>query len=198
MASFCEVADLEAFLQIEIGAERRAAAERAIEEASAAIQNYCHQTLELVADDELTLDCSGGTKIFLPELPVVSVSEVIEDGETLTAGDDYKLGQHGILHRIGQNWASGVQIVTITYAHGYTTIPDDIVAVCVRAAARAYQAGLRAEELGGIPGVASTSLGDYSVAFGTETGGGQEGVLGASAAPVLLRSEKAILNRYRI
>lgn len=198
MVSFCEIADLEAFLQIEIGAERRAAAERAIEGASAAIQNYCHQTLELIADDTLTLDCNGGTRLFLPELPVVKVAGVVEDGEALVAGDDYKLGQHGILHRIGRNWLAGIQIITVTYTHGYATLPDDIVAVCIRAAARAYQAGLRAEEMGGIPGVASTSLGDYSVAFGTETGAGQEGVLGASAAPVLLRSEKAILNRYRI
>ena len=66
----------------------------------------------------------------------------------------------------------------------------------MRAAARAYQAGLRAAEVDGVPGVSSTGLGDYSVAFGGDSG--QEGVLGASAAPILLRSERQMLNRYRI
>lgn len=197
---FCEIVDIEEFLQVTIPAGSVASAERAITEATAAIQNYCHQVIERVEDDEITLDCVGGRKIFLPELPVIEVSEVIEDGETLIEDDDYKLGQHGILHRVDQDWAKGIQIVAITYSHGYDpydSLPDDIVAVCVRAAARAYQAGLRAAEVEAVPGVASMSLGDYSVAFGTEGGGAGEGVLGASAAPMLLRSEKEILNRYR-
>ena len=66
-----------------------------------------------------------------------------------------------------------------------------------RAAARAYQAGLRAAEVEGVPGVASKSLGDYSVSYAGEGGGAGESVLGASAAPILLRSEKELLNRYR-
>ena len=43
--------------------------------------------------------------------------------------DDYQLGQYGILHRVGQDWATGIQIVTVTYSHGYGTLPDDIVFV---------------------------------------------------------------------
>jgi len=195
--SFCTVADIEELLQVEIPAAKQTAAVRAIAEATAVIQNYCRQTIALVEDDEITLDSAGGTRLVLPETPVIEVSEVVEDDETLTADDDYKLGQHGVLHRIGARWATGIQIVTVTYSHGRETIPEDIAAICVRCAARAYQAGLRAELLSGVPGIASTSLGDYSVAFGAEQGSVAEGVLGVSAAPVLLRSEKEILNRYR-
>jgi len=199
MAEFCTIEDVEAFLLLDVELAQIVAVERAIQEASAAIQNYCHQRIEYVANDQITLDCAGGTQVLLPELPVISVSEVIEDGETLVSGTDYKLGQHGILHRIGANWASGVGVLIVTYTHGYATIPDDIAGVCARAAARAFQAGLRAEEVGGIPGVASTSLGDYSVSFGSEQStGANEAMLGASAAPMLLRSEKEILNRYRV
>jgi len=193
---FCTVSDVEEFLQITIPMDLRSAAESAIQRATAAIQNYCRQDIELVEDDELVLDCAGGTKVFLPELPVVSVASVVEDDETLTVSDDYKLGQHGILHRIGGYWPSGIQIIAVCYTHGHSTIPDDVVDVCMRAAARAYQAGLRASEVDGVPGVSSTGLGDYSVAFGGDSG--QEGVLGASAAPILLRSERQMLNRYRI
>lgn len=198
MPDFCTISDLEAFLQITIAADSEAAA-RAIDEASEAIRNYCHQQIDEVEDDEVTLDCYGGTRIFLSELPVTEVASVVEDGETLVDGTDYKLGQHGILHRLNGNWLSGIQIITVTYTHGLATIPEDIKAICVRAAARAYQAGLRAAALAGVPGVQAQSVGDYSVQYGAEVGGGVSdgGTLGASAAPVLLPSEKRILDRYR-
>lgn len=202
MADFCTISDVEEFLQIEItDAGKIASCTRAIEEATAAIRNYCHQYIELVEDEEITLDCTGGNRLFLPELPVTEVSKVVEDEETLTAGadEDYQLGQHGILYRVGQDWEAGIQIVTVTYTHGYALpLPDDIVAVATRAAARAYQAGLRASETEGVPGVSATSLGDYSVSYVGESGGGLgEGVMGASAARMLLLSEKDMLNRYR-
>ncbi len=196
---FCTVADVAAFLQITIAADSTAAL-AAIEEASAAIQNYCHQQIAEVEDDEVTFDITGRqTKLFLPELPVNGVSEVLEDGETLTVADDYKLGNYGILHRIGSYWATGVQVVTVTYSHGYGVIPDDVVNVCVRAAARRYQAGLRSEATDGISAVQGMTLGDYSVQYGSEQSGGASGgsLLGSSAAPMLLMSEKGMLHKYR-
>lgn len=199
MANFASIADIEAFLQVEISTVvQMASANRALTEATVAIRNYCRQYIEAVADDEVTLDGPGGSRLFLPELPVTGVGEVVEDGETLTVEEDYKLGQHGILHRqpAGQKWASGIQIVTIIYSHGYETIPDDIVAVATRAAARGYQAGLRAAEDEGVVGVQAKSLGDFSVSYGNEQGG--EGTMGASAARMLLMSEKDILDYYRI
>jgi len=44
--------------------------------------------------------------------------------------------------------------------------------------------------------VQGLSLGDYSVTYSAEGAGG--GMLGVSAAPLLLRSEQEILNRYRM
>ena len=196
MADFCTVADLEAFLQIEI-AEGAAttAAEAAIAAATAEIQGYCHQQIELVEDDEITLDVPAGrTKLFLPEVPVDEVGAVVEDGVELVEGDDYVLGQYGVLHRLGgAEWLEGVQTVAVTYTHGHDPLPADVKDICVRVASRAFQAGLRSAENGGVPGVTAMSLGDYSVSYGSEGAG----VLGASGAPVLLPSEKAVLNRYR-
>jgi len=200
MANFAVVEDIESFLQIDITtAVQIASANRALTEASVAIRNYTRQFLERVDNEVITLDSNGGTRLFLPELPVLEVTEVIEDGETLIEDDDYKLGQHGILHRVDQKWSEGIQNITITYSHGYDVIPDDVVAVCTRAASRAYQAGLRAADSDGVMGVASKSLGDFSVAFAAEAGGGTgEGIMGASAARMLLLSEKDMLNKYRI
>jgi len=196
---FCTVLDLEQFLQVSISsAAAIGSADRAILEASVAIQNYCRQQIEKVEDDEIILDSAGGIRLFLPELPVTEVSSVVEDDEVLVDGEDYQLGQYGVLHRVDQDWAKGIQIVTVTYTHGYASIPDDVVAVCTRAASRAYQAGLKATETEGVPGVTAMGLGDYSVSFGAEAGRSAGGVLGASAAPVLLRSEKELLDRYRV
>ena len=206
---FCQIADMEKLLQISIPAAKTDAAQRAIDEATAAIKNYCRQVLELVVDDEITLDSIGARQLLLPQMPVISVSEVVEDDELLVVDDDYILAGNGILYRVGQRWAKGPQIIEVTYSHGYClptdlpaiigdVLPDDIISVCTRAASRSYQAGLKAEELAGIPGIRSTSLGDYAVGFGDESGYSGESALGASGAPILLRSEKHILDMYRV
>jgi hypothetical protein len=195
---FCTVDDVCELLQIEIvDLASNQSCVRAIEEATEAIKNWCHQEIEQISET-ITIDCAGGTRIHLPQLPVTAVTKVVVDGIELTASVDYKLGQHGILYRVNGYWPGGIQNVAITYTHGYAVIPEDIVGVCARSASRVYQAGLRAKEQDGVMGVASLTLGDYSVTYGAEGGGGVgEGVLGVSAARVLLLSEKDILNRYR-
>lgn len=199
MADFCTLSDVEELLQIEISdADQIASCERAITEATAAIKNYCHQTIAEVEDDEYVFDVVAPRwRLVLPEIPVTSVASVVEDGETLTEGDDedYVVGNDGILWRRGARWPAGPQIVTVTYTHGYTTLPNDVVGVCTRAASRVFQAGLRAAEVEGVPGVASKSLGDFSVSFASEAGG--EGVMGVSGSRLLLLSEKDILDKYR-
>jgi len=200
MAAFCEVADLAALLQLTIAADDVSAL-AAIRDASAAIQNYCRQVIEEVEDDEITFDVAVmQSKLFLPELPVTAVASVVEDGEALTEDDDYKLARFGVLHRVGAYWTAGVQTVTVTYSHGYETLPDDVVAVCIRAAARAYQAGLRAAATGGEAGVQAVTIGDYSVRYGSEQSGGESGggTLGASSAVLLTEAEKQTLSRYRL
>lgn len=199
MADFALVADIEAFLQVEISSDpvKTVSAQAALRDASAAIRNYTRQFLELVEDEKITLDSGGGPRIYLPELPVVEVSSVVEDGDALTDQDDFKLGQFGILHRIGKRWKSGIQIIEIIYSHGYTTIPDDLISVCVRAASRFYQAGLKAAVDEAIPGIASKSLGDFSVSYSGDASS-NDGLMGASGARFLLYSEKDILNRYRV
>ena len=197
MADFCDIAMVEELLRVSISTgDQVVACQRAITAASEAIRNYCNQTIHLVEDDEYTFDVPAGQyNLILPELPVVSVESVVEDDETLTVTDDYILANHGQLIRVGARWKQGWQIVTVTYTHGYATIPDDIADMATRIAARVYQAGLRAADMDGVPGVAAKSLGDYSVQYTTE---GSEGVMGVSAARALLMSEKDLLNRYRI
>lgn len=197
MSNFATLADVEAFLQLELTGDQVVAVERALVEATAAIRNYCRQHISLVEDDEVVLRPYGDWRLFLPELPVLAVSVVEQDGTALEA-DGFIWERSGILRRYPDaRWCAGNKTVRVVYDHGYADIPDDIVAVATRAAARAFQAGLRAAETAGTPGIASKSLGDFSVSYATE-GSAAEGVMGASAARMLLMSEKELLNRYRV
>jgi hypothetical protein len=204
MAAFCTVQNMEDFLQVTITQAQLAAANRAIAEASASIQNYCHQALVEVVDDIVTYDNIRQTAgLMLPQLPAQSIKSVVENGVTLTATTDYVLGEGGILYRVGWTWARGVQIITVTYTHGYANdayagYPEDLIAVCTRVASRAYQAGLNAAAMAGVPGVQSEALGDYSVTYGAGSSSSGDNMLGASAAPMLLRSEKEQLDAYRL
>lgn len=200
MANFASIAEIEAFLQIPISEPLQIiSANRALMEATAAIKNYCRQLIERVSGDNIVIDVKGGKWIFLPELPVLSVSSVIENNILLTPITDYKFGEHGTLYRMNRHWYKGIGILNITYTHGWAVIPDDIVAVCTRAASRVYQAGLKSKTVQGVPGISSEQLGDYSVAFSAETSGGNDvSLMGASAARMLSLSEKDILDKYRI
>jgi hypothetical protein len=189
MANFATVADLELVIQQEF----------ALLTVSAAIRNYCRQQFDLVEDDEIVLDALSRTQlIYLPEMPVVEVSAVVENGVSLIVTDDYLLLRSGGLYRVRRPWYFGLQTLAVTYTHGYAedAIPDDLMTVTARAASRLYQAGLRAADSAGVPGVVSKTLGDFSVTFGGESV--VEGTMGASGARVLLLSEKDLLNKYRL
>lgn len=198
--AFCEYDDVVTILQLgEISASTGSAITSSIDESTSAIRNYTHQYLSFVEDDTLTIDGHGGTKIYLPELPVTEITSVTLNGVLLTVDTDYKLGQHGILHRLNGYWTSGIQNITIVYSHGYTTIPDDINAVCVRAASRLVQSGIVSAQFNGNPVVSSTTLGDYSVAYNSSgVSSNSSGMMGVSGARILLPSEKNILDKYRV
>lgn len=196
---FATITHMEQFLQVKIHGDGLEAAKRALREATAAIREYTKQHLSLVEDATITLDSLGTERLYLPELPVNFITSVTENGTLLSPGVDYDLGGAGILYRKNRRWARGYGNIEIIYTHGYNPIPQTIVDICTRAAARGYQAGLRAKNDDGVLGVNSKSLGDFSVAYGSEHGGGVgDGLMGASAARMLLMSEKDALNRYKI
>lgn len=199
MANFATVEDVEKILLIEISdADAIASVEFHLAAATEAIQIHVEQWIEWVEDDSILLDSRGTYKLNVPELPVTEISEVTEDGDVLVADDDYKLNQYSVLIRIGQRWSEGIQNIGLTYSHGFDPIPDIIKSICARAASRGYQAALKSAEDEGIPGIASKSLGDFSVSYGGEGGSTGDGTLGASAARVLLLSEKDILDKFKI
>lgn len=177
--SFASTLDLANLLGVSFNAAEESRAQLMLDIATATIQSYTGQQIELVEDDEVTLDPRDREVLLLPELPVVDVTTVEIDGDALVIADDVYHYPDGRLYRQdGTVWGSARQTVVVTYDHGYETIPDDIRGICLSIASRLYSnpQGLRQE-----------SIGTYSRTFGS-----------GDVATDLSAGEKRILDAYRI
>jgi len=192
---FCSVDDINTFLGTTIEPDD-AQALLAIEEATAVIKNYCNQDIEQVSDDVILLDGTGSTKLFLPNLPVTSITSVEVDGVLLDP-NYYALAENGVLWRKYGTWTVGACNIEITYTHGYAAIPEDVKGVCYRSASRLYQAQLKALRQDFVSGLQSVSVGDWSETYENAGSSSGESDKGVSAARTLLMSEKDVLNKYR-
>ncbi|MFF4771128.1 hypothetical protein ACFY1V_31925 [Streptomyces sp. NPDC001255] len=106
----------------------------------------------------------------LPQRPVVSVEDVRAGGQTVHP-DRWRLVRDRL------RLLDDDQAVTVTYTHGYSATPGDVLAVVLSAAARVLNnpSDLRQE-----------SAGSVSVTYSAET-------IGASLAP----ADRDLLARYR-
>lgn len=188
MTSFATTDDLAAYLQQTVDT---ASAQLALDSATALIQNYTRQTIFLVDNDTVTLTGNSAV-LLLPQRPVVGTPVVnglvpsavyrFDPPDRLTYGipsGNLAAAQYAN----GPDPVYGVWPlqVSVTYSHGYATIPADIKAVCLSVAARSYDnpQGLRGE-----------TIGSYSVQY---AGAGDILVPGVA----LSGAEEQMLNRYR-
>tara|TARA_Y100001958_G_C21180653_1_gene510599 strand:- start:610 stop:1296 length:687 start_codon:yes stop_codon:yes gene_type:complete len=185
--------------------------------ADAAIENFVGYALEYQASISETFDGDDSEDLFLKRLPIVSVASVVEDGVTLTAGNDndYVIyNSLGLIRRTGlQFWsAQKLQNIVVTYAAGYSDseataedIPKDIKFVSARIAGRLYtaSAALSTQQSTGTVStnvadnttdsqfqlVKSERLGDYQTEY--------ESVLGQMNQEILNESDKQVLSKYK-
>lgn len=160
LAPFISRDDLAAYTQRTFDVGDDALLGIALDSACDLVRSYTSQVINWVEDEEVYLDGSGGNAQLLPELPVISITEVIEsDGNDtpLVAGEDFVLGEAGIMWRLpmptfnspGGLWLKGPRAVKVTYTHGYditndfpTTnappVPADLRLVALQVAARTF------------------------------------------------------------
>lgn len=185
--SWPTVEELASYMQTTI-AEDDPTALLLLELARGVVRARARQHFDYVADDVITIDAPASGLILLPERPVLEVSEVVLDGDTLTVLDEWDWNRAGHLTRPGDRATWGLptfRTVTVTYTHGYadgsaetTLIPDDVRAVVLAAAARAWQSPTA---------VAQESIGGYSVTYLRDSNG-----------VFLSEGEGEILDRYRV
>lgn len=140
--SFAAPADLAAYLQREpfaAGAETTSA-QLALDVATSVVVARTGQTFTAVTGDTVTLD-THGEDVFLPQRPVTAVTSVTtrDRGSTITttrtANVDYELRRDRLRWVRGGAWPYEV---TVTYDHGYATIPDDVKGATLAVAAEIH------------------------------------------------------------
>lgn len=151
-------------LRIHLGLDSidTARADQLLEKAESAIRDEAKQTIDHVADDVAELDGVWSHTLRLPERPVTDVSAVSlrgPDGITTTI-TDYVFSRNGKLRRTGSSsqripgdvgrWGGPDSEVTVTYSHGYQTIPQELTDIAIAVAARAWinPGGVQSEGVG--------------------------------------------------
>lgn len=203
MANLATQADLEARLGRVLTATEATRAAAYLADASALIRGYTRQDFEVVADDVVELR-PVGMRIRLPQRPVTDVSSVVAIGWGGVADFTLPAGAWG--------W-DGIDIVEIapfadsntfinlpdidlhgsypdtyriTYDHGETPIPADVIAACCGMVLRTLLSPSLVE------GMTSEHIGQYSYQLGQFAGGAAAGT-----TVRMTEADKEALSHYR-
>lgn len=137
---------------------------RLIEIVSARVQRYTGQTITAVAGDVVTITPHDG-ELRLPQRPVTAVASVVIGGTTIDA-TLYEAKANGVLKRraptaagvdsqfgflasgwpVNGEWPWPPLATTVTYSHGYATVPDDLAGVVAEVVASRWLGGSRRAE----------------------------------------------------
>jgi hypothetical protein len=127
---------------------------QALSFAQSLVTNYCNQTFDLVTNDTVFLDPKRYRTALLPEIPVVNVDSVfgllpspVTTGSNMTfveltnfafvadTGLIYDTtGEPGITVQVGLSWPWLPGSLKVTYDHGFSVVPVDLINVAVRMA----------------------------------------------------------------
>ncbi|MGW4986319.1 hypothetical protein ACWEQ3_01530 [Streptomyces mirabilis] len=115
----------------------------------------------------VTLVGAAGAWLRLPGPPVSAVASVLVDG---VAVHDFRLAGDRLFRACGwQDSEAAPSLITVTYTHGYASVPADVVDLVCRLAAQAllsYREGDPVQRA-----ATSVRIGDYAVTYAdSETG----------------------------
>lgn len=143
---FISVAELEAFMGKTFDLTEETQAESIISMVSSFIKNRVKNvSFSLVEDDVITTQADGHGIVELYSRPIQYITSVVDiNGDSI---EDYDFDGLRAIYNLFP-----LQVVTITFTHGYSTTPDDIKDVTKAAAARIMYnpAGHRQETVGAI------------------------------------------------
>lgn len=128
----------------------------AVDSACEIVRSLTEQTFN-AGTSTITLDGTGTDALVLPEFPAGSVGTVTVNGTAVT---DWALKDNGVLVRRSADffsqtnlmelaWPAGRQNITVTYTHGYSTVPSDVREVALSLASRLVIQGPAKQESNG-------------------------------------------------
>lgn len=196
MSALATASDLIARLGRDLSEVEAARAAALLTDASAIVRSYTNQDFLRVTGDVVVVRAVGGT-VKLPQRPVVSVDAVVAVGGSdllpdvpltdwvFDEVDTVRIGVGNYVINLPEVWWDDEGYpgtYRITYTHGYTVIPADVVAVVCGMTARA----LTTPTLQG--GVVSETIGSYSYRLDAA---------GSGLTPALTPADKDVLKAYR-
>jgi hypothetical protein len=105
-------------------------------DASGLVRGYTGWHIAPTITETVLLEGRGGAYLVLPTLHVTAVSAITVDGTELTLPADVKWGANGRLWWGGTLWPTTMGAVSVTFTHGYPTVPADVRAVAKAVARR--------------------------------------------------------------
>jgi len=213
--AFCTAADVETFALIDFSSElENHLTNELIPLVEDAIREYVGYTVDYGTYTE-TFSGNQTREYFLDERPVNSVTSVVEDGTTLTYGnqEDFLWYSNGRIRRIGSRWSFAYpDNVTVTYTAGYDTgggvgpsLPRAFRVVASRASARLLESALvlsaqqepneivaqdpSQNQVGNFTATDSEAVGDYQINY--------VGNIGMNSIAVLSGADLNMLGQYK-
>jgi len=155
LAQFATHDEFAARIGLTLTSDEQARADTLLTLASGLIQQEARQTVELVEDDVLAVPSIYGERFRLPQRPVVSISSVIltphqQDPVTVDPAVYYldkdelvRITSRLIFPELqfvhwSPGWLGPYWTITVTYTHGFATIPEVVKSVCMEAVVRAW------------------------------------------------------------
>lgn len=174
MTDYCSQNDIENALNITFGQNPEPVIALWITAASKAIDTYCRHDFDQHADEIDKYDGEGiwgaldyqrHNTLFLKKHPVISVSEVDDNGTVLTVSDEYVVYEDKAMIRLvpdSRYFTEKRQGVQVKYTWGYAAVPADVKDVCIRLVAESLKEMMRFSEAGGANRV---SMGGISISY---------------------------------
>ena len=211
--AFCTSADVAAFALIDFNSDLEThLTNELIPLVEDVIREYLGYDVDYASHTE-TMSGNQTRELFLEQRPVIAVTSVTEDGNTLTYGnqEDFLWYENGRIRRIGSRWSFAYpDNIVVTYTAGYDTgggygltLPRAFKVATARAAARVLEAALvlsAQQEPGEINAQTATlasnftaadseALGDYSIQY--------VGNLGMNSVAILSGADLQLLGKYK-
>lgn len=156
MTAFATNADLATRLGVTLTSEMETRADALLADASDVIRDEVGQQITETTET-ITIPGTTDERILLPQRPVISVASVTLDGTELGEGTDWFLEGNEIVRMpssitlgvdtiinsefsfpLGTGFGWEEQTLTITYTHGYATVPGKVKAICLEMVVRVW------------------------------------------------------------